>query len=80
LQPPKHYHLLLGLVLNLFPKSAHTTGQRGLQQVADRFSQEDVYIQMLFAGSPDEYNPKQLLIWSDWEPDRRDSIHIEFQS
>jgi hypothetical protein len=67
LQPPKNYHSLLGLGLNFCPKPITTTNLRKLQQVSDHFCQ-DIYTQMFFAGSPDEYNPNQLFIGSDWEP------------
>jgi hypothetical protein len=76
LQPPKNYHSLLGLGLNFCPKPTNTTSLCDLHQVADHFSR-DIYTQLFFAGSPDEFNPKQLFIRSNWEPDRN-TIPIKF--
>jgi hypothetical protein len=78
LQPPPHYQSLLGLGLNFCPKPIHTTGTKDLGIVSDRF-RRDIYTQMMFAGAPDVYNPKQLFIRSDWEPDSA-SVPIEFRA
>jgi hypothetical protein len=60
------------------PKPTATTGSRDFQPVAERFSR-DIYTQMVFAGSPDEYNPAQLFFRTDWEPNRN-TIPVEFRS
>jgi hypothetical protein len=78
LQPPKNFQSLLGLGLNFCPKPTTTTGSPDIQPVSDRFMR-DIYTQMFFAGSPDEYDPTQLFIRSDWEPDRN-AIPVEFRS
>ena len=78
LQPPKNHHSLLGLGLNFCPKPKNTTGLVDFQPVADRFCR-DLYTQMVFAGSPDDYNPKQLFIRTDWEPDRN-TVPVEFRA
>jgi hypothetical protein len=78
LHPPPHFQSLLGLGLNFCPKPAYTTGPQDFAKVADRF-RRDIYTQMMFAGAPDIYDPKQLFIRSDWEPDSA-SVPIEFRA
>jgi hypothetical protein len=57
----------LGLGLNFCPKPPNTTGPRDFDAIAARF-RRDIYTQIIFAGSPDKYDPNQLFIRTDWEP------------
>jgi hypothetical protein len=69
LTPPKNYQSLLGLGLKFCPTLKSTSGPDKLKKTSDRF-RKHIHTQMLFAGSSNDWKPKQLFIpKEDWNPD-----------
>jgi hypothetical protein len=76
--PPANYRTLLGLGLNFCLQPKYTSGPKEFDTCSERFCR-DIYTQMFFAHSDEEWDPSQLFIRSDWEPDS-DNIPIEFRA
>jgi hypothetical protein len=78
-QPPKKYSALLGLGFNFCLTPRQTNGPNEIRDASTRFLR-DVHTKMFFAHMDDEpWDPKQLFIRSDWEPDPAE-IPREFQA
>ena len=67
-QPPDNAASLLNLGLNFCLRQPFTTDTIKLNIALKRF-RRDFYTKVFYAGSIDTFNPKQLFIRSDWEPD-----------
>ena len=79
LTPPHGSSLLLRLGHYFCVCLPHTSDPTFLKSFSfDRFRQ-DIYTQMFFAGAPNDYDPKQLFLRSDWQPDHAE-IPIEFRA
>lgn len=76
--PPANYRTLLGLGLNFCVQPKYTSGPKEFATCATRF-RRDIYTQMCFADKDDDWDPNQLFIRSDWEPNP-DDIPIEFRA
>jgi hypothetical protein len=78
LKPPTKLRFLLGLGLNYCVQPWHSSTTRDLEESASRF-RRDINLRLFFAGSTSDWDPKQLFIKSNWEPNP-DDIPIEFRS
>jgi hypothetical protein len=78
LKPPTKLCFLLGLGANYCVQPWHSSTTRDLEESSSRFWR-DINLRLYFAGSTSDWNPNQLFIKSDWEPDP-DDIPLEFPS
>jgi hypothetical protein len=75
--PPKLRHLL-GLGLNYCLQPSKPTKLGVLEDSLTRF-QRDIYVKFFFGDRPSDWNPKQLYLKTDWEPDP-DDLPPEFRA
>jgi hypothetical protein len=78
LTPPAKLQNLLGLGLNFCPRPRMSTSSETLSLSLECFRQ-DIHVKFVFSGSDEPWDPKQLFLQSDWEPDS-DDLPAEFRA
>jgi hypothetical protein len=76
--PPPKLQSLLGLGLNFCLHPFTSTPRATINESIARF-RRDINVKFFFSGSQDDWDPTELFIRSEWEPDR-DNLPADFRS